>query len=101
MTNGTSKWSVHTIVVQPRVKEDQENLAEFLGQGWEPFSASYVEITGAILYHLRKPVEEKKPKAPMIPFPGDKYNDKRCSCGDWKHPGTSTCGPNGCYNRPA
>ena len=26
---------------------------------------------------------------------------KRCYCGDWSLYNNGTCGPNGCYNRPA
>lgn len=31
----------------------------------------------------------------------EKRNSGRCSCGDWSHGKSGSCGPNGCYNRPA
>lgn len=49
-----TKWSIISAVLQPGVSDDQERLASLLGEGWEPFAADYIAITGSFIYHLRK-----------------------------------------------
>lgn len=51
---------------------------------------------------MEKIIDKFTPAPASYPVPPQK-TDHRCSCGDYSHNSYrgGTCGPNGCYNRPA